>query len=237
MLGPMFLLAGGILLAGPILALIALARSNRNAVGRTEELSELSRRIESLEKHLAVMGRRVASLESAAAPAGPATAFSGASPVSPAAPPSPVAPSPSTILATPHARAADLEFDLPAEPPVVAPQRPAPSPGAQPASAPFAPIPSTTAPRRWDSPCIRSRASARRGLGQAGLRRGARAPRWTGAPYAGPIEANPLYSLHARLKGSGLRQTVLLWTALVAAVVVLALLTLRLARRAPTAST
>jgi len=53
---------------------------------------------------------------------------------------------------------------------------------------------------------------------------------------AGPIEANPHYSLHARLKGSGLRQTVLLWTALVAAVVVLAFLTLRLARRAPTAS-
>jgi hypothetical protein len=53
---------------------------------------------------------------------------------------------------------------------------------------------------------------------------------------AGPIEPNPHYSLQARLKGSGLRQTVLLWAALVAAVVVLAFLTLRLARRAPTAS-
>ncbi len=50
---------------------------------------------------------------------------------------------------------------------------------------------------------------------------------------AGPLEANRDYSVSARLKGSGLRQTALLWAALITAVVVLALLTLRLARREP----
>jgi len=48
---------------------------------------------------------------------------------------------------------------------------------------------------------------------------------------AGPLEANRDYSLQARLKGEGYRQTVLLWGALSAAVVVLVILTLRLARR------
>jgi hypothetical protein len=48
---------------------------------------------------------------------------------------------------------------------------------------------------------------------------------------AGPLEANRDYSLHARLKGQGYRQTALLWAALSAAVVVLVILTLRLARR------
>jgi hypothetical protein len=48
---------------------------------------------------------------------------------------------------------------------------------------------------------------------------------------AGPLEANRDYSLHARLKGQGYRQTALLWIALSSAVVVLVLLTLRLARR------
>ena len=48
---------------------------------------------------------------------------------------------------------------------------------------------------------------------------------------AGPLEANRDYSLQARLKGQGYRQTVLLWGTLTAAVVVLAFLTLRLARR------
>jgi len=48
---------------------------------------------------------------------------------------------------------------------------------------------------------------------------------------AGPLEANRDYSLHARLKGQGYRQTALLWTALSAAVVVLVIMTLRLARR------
>ena len=48
---------------------------------------------------------------------------------------------------------------------------------------------------------------------------------------AGPLEANKDYSLHARLKGQGYRQTALLWAALSAAVVVLVILTLRLARR------
>lgn len=139
----MLLFAGAILLAGPILALIALARINRNASERTEALSELSRRIESLEKHLAAMGRRVASIESAAPLAGSATA--GATPApSPAAPHAPVAPSPSTLPATHHARAADLEFELPAEPPVVAPPRPDPSPGAQPGPRP----PSASDPSR-----------------------------------------------------------------------------------------
>jgi hypothetical protein len=50
---------------------------------------------------------------------------------------------------------------------------------------------------------------------------------------AGPLQENPDYGPLARLKGSGARQTALLWTALVAAVVVLAVLTLRLARRDP----
>jgi hypothetical protein len=48
---------------------------------------------------------------------------------------------------------------------------------------------------------------------------------------AGPLEANRDYSLSARLKGQGYRQTALLWIALSAAVVVLVLMTLRLARR------
>ena len=48
---------------------------------------------------------------------------------------------------------------------------------------------------------------------------------------AGPLESNPEYSLGARLAGRGTRQTTLLWTALCAAVVVLVILTLRLARR------
>ncbi len=48
---------------------------------------------------------------------------------------------------------------------------------------------------------------------------------------AGPLESNRDYSLHARLKGQGYRQTAMLWIALSAAVVVLVLLTLRLARR------
>jgi hypothetical protein len=51
----------------------------------------------------------------------------------------------------------------------------------------------------------------------------------------GPLEENQDYSLRARLQGSGLRQTALLWAALVTAVVVLAVLTLRLARREPQA--
>jgi len=50
---------------------------------------------------------------------------------------------------------------------------------------------------------------------------------------AGPLEPNQRYSLGARLKGSGFRQTVVLWATLVTAVVVLAFLTLRLARREP----
>ena len=49
----------------------------------------------------------------------------------------------------------------------------------------------------------------------------------------GSLAANPDYSLGARLKGQGLRQTILLWGALIAAVVVLGGLTLRLARREP----
>jgi len=53
---------------------------------------------------------------------------------------------------------------------------------------------------------------------------------------AGPLEANGSYSLRARLEGTGYRQTALLWTALVAAVIVLAILTLRLARRESTPS-
>ncbi len=48
---------------------------------------------------------------------------------------------------------------------------------------------------------------------------------------AGPLEPNQDYSLSARLKGQGYRQTALLWIALTAAVVVLVLMTLRLARR------
>ena len=48
---------------------------------------------------------------------------------------------------------------------------------------------------------------------------------------AGPLEPNKDYSLHARLTGQGYRQTALLWTALSAAVVVLVVMTLRLARR------
>ena len=48
---------------------------------------------------------------------------------------------------------------------------------------------------------------------------------------AGPLGANRDYSLYARLKGQGYRQTALLWTALSAAVVVLVIMTLRLARR------
>ena len=48
---------------------------------------------------------------------------------------------------------------------------------------------------------------------------------------AGPLEKNPEYSLNARLKGQGYRQTALLWAALSLAVVVLVILTLRLARR------
>jgi len=51
----------------------------------------------------------------------------------------------------------------------------------------------------------------------------------------GALETNRDYSLQARLKGSGFRQTILLWTVLIAAVVVLAFLTLRLARREPPA--
>jgi hypothetical protein len=50
---------------------------------------------------------------------------------------------------------------------------------------------------------------------------------------AGALEPNSDFSLKARLSGQGQRQTVLLWAALIAAVVILALLTLRLARREP----
>ena len=53
---------------------------------------------------------------------------------------------------------------------------------------------------------------------------------------AGPLEANRDFSLKARLAGQGQRQTVLLWAALIAAVVILAILTLRLARREPSGS-
>jgi hypothetical protein len=52
----------------------------------------------------------------------------------------------------------------------------------------------------------------------------------------GALAANPDYSLGARLKGRGLRQTILLWGALIAAVVILGGLTLRLARREPTSA-
>jgi hypothetical protein len=48
---------------------------------------------------------------------------------------------------------------------------------------------------------------------------------------AGALETNRDYSLHARLQGQGYRQTALLWIALSAAVLVLVILTLRLARR------
>jgi hypothetical protein len=48
---------------------------------------------------------------------------------------------------------------------------------------------------------------------------------------AGPLEENRGLSLWARLAGQGLQQTVLLWAALVLAVLVLIILTLRLARR------
>jgi hypothetical protein len=56
------------------------------------------------------------------------------------------------------------------------------------------------------------------------------------AVQAAPIEAselgdNPDYSLGARLRGAGLRQSVVLWVVLIAAVGFLAALTLRLARR------
>ncbi len=47
---------------------------------------------------------------------------------------------------------------------------------------------------------------------------------------AGPLEPNQRYSLNARLKGTGVTQTLLLWGTLIAAVVVLAFFTLRLAR-------
>ncbi len=50
---------------------------------------------------------------------------------------------------------------------------------------------------------------------------------------SGSLEANRDFSLRARLAGRGLGQTVLLWTTLVAAVAILVVLTLRLARRDP----
>ena len=50
---------------------------------------------------------------------------------------------------------------------------------------------------------------------------------------AGELEANREFSLRARLAGGGLHRTVLLWATLIVAVVVLAVLTLRLARRDP----
>jgi hypothetical protein len=50
---------------------------------------------------------------------------------------------------------------------------------------------------------------------------------------AGPLEANRDFSLGARLKGQGYRQTALVWAVLSLAVVVLVVLTLRLARREP----
>ena len=48
---------------------------------------------------------------------------------------------------------------------------------------------------------------------------------------AGKLEENPDYSLQARLQGRGMQRTVLLWGVLILAVVVMAFLTLRLARR------
>jgi hypothetical protein len=48
---------------------------------------------------------------------------------------------------------------------------------------------------------------------------------------AGKLEENPDYSLQARLQGQGMQRTVLLWGVLILAVVVMAFLTLRLARR------
>ena len=48
---------------------------------------------------------------------------------------------------------------------------------------------------------------------------------------AGSLEENEELSLRARLKGRGYRQTVLLWSVLIFAVIVLAFLTLRMARR------
>ncbi len=50
---------------------------------------------------------------------------------------------------------------------------------------------------------------------------------------AGALQDNPDFSLAARLEGSGLRQSVLLWATLIVAVVVLGAYTLRLARREP----
>jgi hypothetical protein len=47
---------------------------------------------------------------------------------------------------------------------------------------------------------------------------------------AGDLQANPDFSLQARLTGSGTRQRVILWSVLVAAVLILGGLTLRLAR-------
>ena len=48
---------------------------------------------------------------------------------------------------------------------------------------------------------------------------------------AGPLEENRELSLKARLQGQGYRQTVLLWSVLIFAVIVLVFLTLRMARR------
>jgi hypothetical protein len=54
-----------------------------------------------------------------------------------------------------------------------------------------------------------------------------------GAVKTQPIEKNPAYKLSARLSQGKGREQVLLWVVLVAAVVVLLVLTLRLARSAP----
>ena len=54
-----------------------------------------------------------------------------------------------------------------------------------------------------------------------------------GAVKTQPIEKNPAYKLSARLSQGKGREQVLLWVALIAAVVVLLVLTLRLARGAP----
>ncbi len=130
MLAPFYLIILACVVAGPVLALIALSRINRRG-GVRDRLQEEEGRLEAIETRLAALQRRLVTLE---------RAVSG---VSPAAPAPGVAP---TAATTAHAPAGPFEPppDVPFEPPSETPSAPpfwtAPPPGRE-ASPPIPPEP------------------------------------------------------------------------------------------------
>jgi uncharacterized membrane protein len=153
MLGPILVLAGGILVAGPILALVAFVQNKRYARDLLERLNEEAEQIAALQKHLEAASRRIAKLERAAG-VEPTTATAAPTVPSPPASPHPgTAQAPGAVPPGPTRRAAEADFDLPMEPPVVASPGPAPSqPAARPAAGPVPPARPAAPPPRPGAP-------------------------------------------------------------------------------------